>query len=679
MSLYAGINIKSGPPGSAPGSGAGAAPARASPSQSPVDPKNNPQAQASGSSTPSTSTTTGQWSAALRFAPVPRKKAPTAPAPSRPLYASISSSASASTTTSTSSGTGIRSGFIPSSTSTTQPSTSSYAPTASSSSSSVPPKDDLLTSTRPRSQITRPPPMALDDDDVNGFAQTAQGKRAAKKAAYLQSASGAYRASSGGGGVGALKKQKELVLFGDDVPYDPLRPCDYSAYKAYVQDLRRKRRLEREEEERARRRARSYSGSSDYTSSDGEGEERDDRANKKARLFAPPSSYHSVDTAQASTTSTPAPAPAPAPAPEFAMKREETGEEAYLRRLAMSSGANKPPVVAAPSPAPPPPRTAVPPPPPPPPPQVAASSDFIPLFAPPLASLTPQTYTTPSAPTSTSNAYPSQVPKPYSANETIQGRIEPFNVQLSEAQIRAREIAEKLGRLARTANVGMGESGTGTGMEVGTGAIEGAGTSASAPTRDFQPVEGAYDPNVPFAQRMMAKFGWEKGKGLGATESGMTSALSVSKNPIPAKKNAASSSSSSSSTTTATTASNIATHSNRIIDRSKESRKTDLDHQWGEPSRIVLLTNLCTVSELDDDLTNEVAEEAAKFGVVERCLYRIVTNEEGFEELRVFLVMSGLAGGYNGCRTFDGRFFGGKTVRARYYDEEAFKRGEWTL
>ncbi|KDE02872.1 hypothetical protein MVLG_06591 [Microbotryum lychnidis-dioicae p1A1 Lamole] len=646
MSLYAGIDIKGGPSSSSSGSGSGAtvgAAPGASPSQSPPAPKNNP----SSSSTASTSSSNGQWSAALRFAPVPRKKAPTITAPSRPLYASISASTSPAAITSVGAGIGA-----PTSARKIQP----YALSAAAAAAAAASENDP-SSIRPRSQITRPPPITLDENDVNGFAQTAQGKKLAKKAVYASGAFGG--SSSGGGGMGmGAKKQKELVLFGDDVVYDPLRPCDYSAYKAYVQGLRRQRRQQREEEERARRRARSYSGSSDYTSSEGEGEEQEDRAIKKARLFAPPTFYDSADPTQTSSftaTST----PAPAPAPEFAMKREETGEEAYLRRMAMSSGANKP-LVAPPAP----PRAAVPPPPPPP-------STFIPSFAPPLPSFIPQTYPAPSA-TDSTTLPPSEAPRPYSANESIQGRVDPSSVQLSEAQTKAREIAEKLGRLAKM-NSGMGESGIGgggmetPGLSTGTGAVQ--------PMGDYLPAEGAFDPSLPFAQRMMAKFGWEKGKGLGATESGMTSALSVSKNPLPTKKNVSNPAAPSNSST-----STIASHSNRIIDRSKEGRKTQLDHQWGEPSRIVLLTNLCIVSELDDDLTNEVAEEAAKFGVVERCLYRIIESPEGGqEEVRVFLVMSGLAGGYNGCRTFDGRFFGGKTVRARYYDEKAFERGEWGL
>jgi splicing factor 45 len=60
----------------------------------------------------------------------------------------------------------------------------------------------------------KPPPMTLDEDDVNGFQQTAAGKRAANKK------------GRGGkkGGMGI--KRDESAQFGDG-KYDPTRPCDY--------------------------------------------------------------------------------------------------------------------------------------------------------------------------------------------------------------------------------------------------------------------------------------------------------------------------------------------------------------------------------------------------------------------------------------------------------------------
>lgn len=80
----------------------------------------------------------------------------------------------------------------------------------------------------------------------------------------------------------------------------------------------------------------------------------------------------------------------------------------------------------------------------------------------------------------------------------------------------------------------------------------------------------------------------------------------------------------------------------------------------GPPSKIVLLNNMCGVEDVDDDLAGEVKEEADRFGVVNRV---VVWNSGG--EVRIFLIMSGLAGAYNVVKQFEGRFFGGRVVRAR--------------
>lgn len=63
--------------------------------------------------------------------------------------------------------------------------------------------------------------MTLDEDDVNGFRQTAQGKRANKK----------NKGKKGGGG----KKEDPALVFGDS-PYEPSRPCDYVSCATYAVD-----------------------------------------------------------------------------------------------------------------------------------------------------------------------------------------------------------------------------------------------------------------------------------------------------------------------------------------------------------------------------------------------------------------------------------------------------------
>lgn len=138
---------------------------------------------------------------------------------------------------------------------------------------------------------------------------------------------------------------------------------------------------------------------------------------------------------------------------------------------------------------------------------------------------------------------------------------------------------------------------------------------------------------------MMAKFGWEAGKGLGASESGMTTALSVAK-PVGAASSKKGKKQQDTSSEPAPTG--MAAKRATIVDATRESRIANQKSELGEPSRVVLLTNLCGVDDLDDDLGNEVAEEANKFGVVERCfVYQVPGEVRDDQVVRIFLVMSG--------------------------------------
>jgi splicing factor 45 len=87
---------------------------------------------------------------------------------------------------------------------------------------------------------------------------------------------------------------------------------------------------------------------------------------------------------------------------------------------------------------------------------------------------------------------------------------------------------------------------------------------------------------------------------------------------------------------------------NNVVDSSRSGRAEERNKEMGgEPSKVVLLENICGPQEVDDELPGEIAEEANKLGVVERCAVVIVPLEEEQEgegereEVRVFLVMSG--------------------------------------
>lgn len=130
----------------------------------------------------------------------------------------------------------------------------------------------------------------------------------------------------------------------------------------------------------------------------------------------------------------------------------------------------------------------------------------------------------------------------------------------------------------------------------------------------------------------------------------------------------------------------------RIVDASAEARAQEERGRLGEASRILCLVGLAESEEdVDEELPDEIGEECAKLGIVERVVLHMVEPppEVASECLRVFVVFSGMAGAWRAAKELDGRFFGGRKIvswvtrqsgltgqRAVYFDEARFDAGD---
>jgi len=98
----------------------------------------------------------------------------------------------------------------------------------------------------------------------------------------------------------------------------------------------------------------------------------------------------------------------------------------------------------------------------------------------------------------------------------------------------------------------------------------------------------------------------------------------------------------------------------------------------GSPSRVILLTNMVGPGEVDDGLAGETAEECQKYGPVLKCsiteVNRLGIKEE--EAVRIFVVFGTVVAATKALKDLNGRFFAGRTVKARYFPVDKYNRNE---
>ncbi|XP_059167700.1 splicing factor 45-like [Physella acuta] len=154
------------------------------------------------------------------------------------------------------------------------------------------------------------------------------------------------------------------------------------------------------------------------------------------------------------------------------------------------------------------------------------------------------------------------------------------------------------------------------------------------------------------ASKIMAKYGYKEGQGLGKSEQGMSTALYVEKTSKRGGK---------------------IIHE-KDIPKEPPPSNTNL---MKNPSKVILLQNMVGPGEVDEELEPETAEECTKYGKVNKCvIFEIPENPEE-ESVRIFVEFERMESAIKALVDLNGRFFGGRVVKACFYNLDKFRRMDY--
>ncbi|RZB38933.1 splicing factor 45 [Asbolus verrucosus] len=161
------------------------------------------------------------------------------------------------------------------------------------------------------------------------------------------------------------------------------------------------------------------------------------------------------------------------------------------------------------------------------------------------------------------------------------------------------------------------------------------------------------------AAKIMARYGFKEGQGLGKQEQGMASALQVEKTSkrggriIHEKEMLGSTS--------------------PVVENTPNSQQPSITEIIKNPSKVVLLKNMVGPGEVDDDLEPEVKDECnTKYGEVTSVIIHETQAENPEEAVRIFVEFRRIESAIKAVVDLNGRFFGGRQVKANFYDTEKF-------
>lgn len=201
----------------------------------------------------------------------------------------------------------------------------------------------------------------------------------------------------------------------------------------------------------------------------------------------------------------------------------------------------------------------------------------------------------------------------------------------------------------------------------------GADASTMAAATDAGETRSSRPGQAGFAQRLMSKYGWTAGSGLGASSSGIVNPLSVK---VEKRRKAGDGKFAEpggrGKIIGGTTAPKKKSPSSAIGEEEEEE-----GGKFGAMSEVIVLRNMLDgmdnlEEEISSGLGQEIGEECGdKYGRVERLYIDVPAR-------RVFIKFTDQVSALRAVNALEGRVFNGNAIAARFWDSERFERGEYS-
>lgn len=175
------------------------------------------------------------------------------------------------------------------------------------------------------------------------------------------------------------------------------------------------------------------------------------------------------------------------------------------------------------------------------------------------------------------------------------------------------------------------------------------------------------------AHKIMQKYGFREGQGLGKHEQGLSTALSVEKTSKRGGKIIIGDAAEKPGSSQPAAAEPAGQGSGASADSSKKSDANPLTEILKCPTKVVLLRNMVGRGEVDEDLEGETKEECEKYGKVIKCVIFEIALVIEEEAVRIFLEFERVESAIKAVVDLNGRYFGGRVVKACFYNLDKFR------